>query len=505
MNPAPLSLSRSAHLLALLTLCASVAACGSRPSTGGEEDPCAPSRSGEVPCAAGSTVAIDASFGEPEVIEEPDVGPELDVVEDVVLECPFDEPVVEGCLGALASEAGLCNGLDDDCDGVIDEGCACTLGEVQPCFDGPPGRAATGVCTRGSQRCETNEEGQPAWGACLNSVTPREEVCDDADNDCDGCVDELLDCQIVGSCPEPGDPRIRPARPFAPYALDASEFWPGPADRYRWTVEGGPCDRLGATEASFDLLGANSAEATFEPKLSGDYRVTLEVENDGETFTCSWVVNVDGPGLRVEMCYQRSDSRDLDLYLMRTSTPGPWFSDEFRDTANPEACGWHTCQANIRGNTGRVDWGYEPSPIEACEGSPQGDQWAELGFCANPRLDIDNNLVEGTGLPENINVDAPRDGEAFRVMVQNWSGFDANPVVNIYCGGTLTATYGARPDLVENFAYIYERDDPGAMWRVADVEMEVDAQGVTTGCRVRALNPPGESEGFDVSFDDPRF
>ena len=103
------------------------------------------------------------------------------------------------------------------------------------------------------------------------------------------------------------------------------------------------------------------------------------------------------------------------------------------------------------GTTTRADWGYANSDLSECVGGPQGSAWSSLGYCANPRLDIDNNLVQGTGLPENINVDVPRDGETFRIMVQNFTGLSANPIVNVYCGGQRVATYGAPPSVVTGF------------------------------------------------------
>ena len=116
-------------------------------------------------------------------------------------------------------------------------------------------------------------------------------------------------------------------------------------------------------------------------------------------------------------------------------------------------CGWHNCEANIRGSSPlsgapvpRADWGYGTSLLAECENGPQGDTWRALGACSNPRLDIDNNLSEGTGVPENINVDRPRDGETFRIMVQNFSGTRARPLVNVYCAGRRVATLGAPPD-----------------------------------------------------------
>ncbi len=56
--------------------------------------------------------------------------------------CQSAAPAASGCVAPLDDEsAGLCNGLDDDCDGSIDEGCPCQPGAVQPCFTGAPGSA----------------------------------------------------------------------------------------------------------------------------------------------------------------------------------------------------------------------------------------------------------------------------------------------------------------------------------------------------------------------------
>ena len=128
-----------------------------------------------------------------------------------------------------------------------------------------------------------------------------------------------------------------------------------------------------------------------------------------------------------------------------------------------------------------------------------------MGECTNPRLDIDNNLEKATGVPENINLDNPHDGDTFRIMVQNFSGTLAQPLVNVYCGGIRVATYGASPDEVPRFEGIHGFDGIGAMWRVADVTTVVDADGATTDCDVVALHPPGEDSGYHVTYDDPRF
>jgi hypothetical protein len=68
-----------------------------------------------------------------------------------------------------------CNGLDDDCDGQVDEELV---------------RACSTVCGTGTETCE---DGQ--WVNCT-APPVEEEICDGEDNDCDGQVDEDLvrDC-----------------------------------------------------------------------------------------------------------------------------------------------------------------------------------------------------------------------------------------------------------------------------------------------------------------------
>ncbi|HBQ11879.1 MAG TPA: hypothetical protein DEF51_12260, partial [Myxococcales bacterium] len=123
--------------------------------------------------------------------------------------CALTEGVCAGaserCVdGALACEGygedyeeeeSACDGLDNDCDGTTDEGCPCEDGATQAC-----GRDV-GACERGVQTCTGG-----TWGLCEGEIGPMGESCNGVDDDCDGTEDEPAelsppDCPLqLGVC-----------------------------------------------------------------------------------------------------------------------------------------------------------------------------------------------------------------------------------------------------------------------------------------------------------------
>jgi hypothetical protein len=144
------------------------------PAAGAE--PC--STTAGNPCAAlpgGGTIATEVgecSFG--------------------VLACDGDATV---CVGAIGPKLEVCNGLDDDCDGVVDNGfplgAACDNGQTGAC-------RTTGVIV-----CAANVMGVTCTAA---PGVPSVESCNLVDDDCDGQTDENASCPnaqdacVVGQC-----------------------------------------------------------------------------------------------------------------------------------------------------------------------------------------------------------------------------------------------------------------------------------------------------------------
>jgi len=83
------------------------------------------------------------------------------------------------CVVDLHAEE-VCNGLDDDCNGAVDDG---DPGAGATCATGTPG-----TCAQGSLHCVDGEL------ACVPSRGPSPEICNQLDDDCNGIVDDDPAC-----------------------------------------------------------------------------------------------------------------------------------------------------------------------------------------------------------------------------------------------------------------------------------------------------------------------
>ena len=105
------------------------------------------------------------------------------------LATPVDASIIDTGIDANVqcppgqSQVGeFCNGKDDDCDGRVDEGFSNCMDPIR-CLDGQV-RPCSNECGMGQQTCRTG-----VWSACAVE-SANIEYCNNADDDCDGAVDE---------------------------------------------------------------------------------------------------------------------------------------------------------------------------------------------------------------------------------------------------------------------------------------------------------------------------
>lgn len=334
---------------------------------------------------------------------------------------------------------GIHAGLDDDCDGIVDETCPCSAGSSQSCFKGDPSVRNDPGCFPGTQSC--NELG--SWGACIGGVHATE-MCS---------MGGMSACSPIQTAPFVTATLSNGLGTFGNDAVSES-----------WTVACpsgvSPCPMPAGDQ--------------FTPQQSGEYTVTYtKTLSNQSTEECTFPLFVGAPGLRVELTWEwdpnQTSTVDLDLHLHRPNSTAPWGGDG----GSPDDCAYDNCTASaFVNNFSNINWfaanGTPPTPVNwylspvmeenLCFYAPKGAgaiwQGGSQG-CHNPRLDSDNvtcdpNVTDPNDFqfcnPENTNVDYPPTNEWFRIGVHYYynqgESYPVHPVVKIFCNGELKAELG---------------------------------------------------------------
>jgi putative metal-binding protein len=93
------------------------------------------------------------------------------------------------CVGEVLPQTESCaTTSDENCNGQVNEGCACAPNSTASCYSGPAGTQGVGVCHGGTQTCNA---GGTAYGPCVGEITPQAETCSNSvDDDCNGQTNE---------------------------------------------------------------------------------------------------------------------------------------------------------------------------------------------------------------------------------------------------------------------------------------------------------------------------
>ncbi|MFZ5444018.1 MAG: MopE-related protein [Myxococcota bacterium] len=360
-------------------------------------------------------------------------GPKLKQVEELV---PPPEPDAGTCV------AELCNGRDDDCDGVIDEelgtitcGVGACARTVPACVSGGAGSCtplspSPETCNGLDDDCDgmTDEELMPAMcgvgecaavgSTCVDGVqtacmpgTPRTETCNGKDDDCDGTVDEELLTNTSGDVRITNDPASSDYVYIGRSGTGFGVVWQDKRDVAAGQIYFTGLTSRGARLASNDLRVSNTQGSSSHPALAwngqswglvyaddapGDAEIYFRplAANGQPTAAAIRLTNATGDsdwpdlvwtGSSYAVAYddQRAGAGKHDLYFQRFDRGGTRLGGEVRVTTDPAR---------------------QSNPILKWNGSEFGLAWTDYRFTGNREVYFRRLAADGSLLGPEVRV-----------------------------------------------------------------------------------------------------
>ncbi|MDI7267167.1 MAG: MopE-related protein, partial [Myxococcota bacterium] len=419
---------------------------------------------------------------------------------------------VDNCVGGVPQtctpgtpSAEICgNGIDEDCDGIPDDGCPdCVDGTSRACYTGSGSTRGVGVCRDGSQFCI----GGVFTGPCVGEILPSAEACNGADDDCDGSTDEGLGTLVcgIGACRLEVPACVGgvlgtcvPGTPVVEICNGIDDDCDGPAD------EDGACPcvyvRPDLPAAGPDCCtGAACLGTPTQPLCTIGEAIPRAMVAGGPRRVCV-AANLTGVGACTAYQYDEVVDMQEGLKLHGNHHPTAWTR------------GAAACVTRIRGQNDRGVY-FPPGSTRATE--IDGFQvWAREGGIPGPVAAI--TMTDSSGIVSNCRVEARTVSESYGIDIESGDG-SASPLVTASAvgGGTnVTRTAAvrcrrARPEIRNGPAASGELMGGGSIagetygiWadRCAGIRVEnySMAGGTTTTGRAAGIRFEGDNSGAIV-------
>ena len=182
------------------------------------------------------------------------------------------------CTGGVQPQPEMCDGIDNDCDGTIDDGLGDLGGTCTAMYDTTqyPGDRSGGACKPGTLQCVMG-----GGVLCINAVGPAPEVCDGVDNDCDGHIDE------AGAAPDGLNGTADPNDPDKVIGEPCGQNI-GACTKGTWQCVGGVVQCIGGVQPSPEVCDCidNDCDGEVDEDTDGPNNSTINICGAGSTRAC---------------------------------------------------------------------------------------------------------------------------------------------------------------------------------------------------------------------------
>ena len=254
---------------------------------GGDVDAGEPSTETVVlnPCAS---VVRTCTTGMPVSTCPPDKLAEQVTVSKTTCGCSADRPQGAPCpSGCTPTGAETCNGVDDDCDGAVDNVPGTTDAIIDACGSFDPKLIGVGLCHLGARACAAG-----AYSACGDEQGPTSETCNGYDDDCDGYVDN----QIAGTPPDGPN-----GKPLVVACGAQGMLSPWGSSGTQDCIQGATVVNGDPLSCALDTDGGRVVRAAAKVQFRFDSAPTTTfVDHDDGVY---WMVPFDGAGLPIDEAY----------------------------------------------------------------------------------------------------------------------------------------------------------------------------------------------------------